>query len=58
MPPFPPAGIRADHVLMAWTEAKRRYGFPRWGSQVFLTDSITSEVHRYAHWQAFAYPPE
>jgi hypothetical protein len=33
------------------TRAKRRYGFPRLGSQVFLTDPINSAVHRYSHWQ-------
>ncbi len=46
-----------DHLLMALTGAKRRYGFPRWGSQVLLTDPINSEeplVHRYSHWQKLA----
>jgi len=46
-----------DHLLMFLTGAKRRYGFPRLGSQVLLTDPINSGkplVHRYSHWQQLA----
>jgi ADP-heptose:LPS heptosyltransferase len=46
-----------DHLLMALTGAKRRYGFPRWGSQALLTDPMNSGeplAHRYSHWQQLA----
>jgi ADP-heptose:LPS heptosyltransferase len=46
-----------DHLLMALTGAKRRYGFARLGSQVFLTDPLNAgeqPTHRYAHWQQVA----
>jgi ADP-heptose:LPS heptosyltransferase len=46
-----------DHLLMALTGAKRRYGFPRWGSQVLLTDPMNSRerlIHRYSYWQELA----
>jgi heptosyltransferase-2 len=46
-----------DHLLMALARAKRRYGFPRLGSQVFLTHPLNSGeplAHRYSHWQRLA----
>jgi ADP-heptose:LPS heptosyltransferase len=46
-----------DHLLMALVGAKRRYGFPRVGSQMFLTDSLNSQklpAHPYVHWQHLA----
>jgi ADP-heptose:LPS heptosyltransferase len=42
---------------MFLTAAKRRYGFPRSGSNLLLTDPIDSGerlVHRYSYWQQLA----
>jgi len=46
-----------DHVLMALTGAKRRYGFPRLGSQVLLTHPLSHDgslAHRHWYWQRLA----
>ena len=46
-----------DHGLMALMGARRRYGFPRLGSQIFLTDPLRfpePPAHRYSHWQMLA----
>jgi ADP-heptose:LPS heptosyltransferase len=46
-----------DHLLMFLTGAKRRYGFPRLGSRVLLTDPVKSSeslAHRYSNWQQLA----
>jgi ADP-heptose:LPS heptosyltransferase len=56
------AGVSArrdprDHLLMALMGAKRRYGFPRLGSELLLTDPINLAeplAHRYTHWQHLA----
>jgi ADP-heptose:LPS heptosyltransferase len=43
-----------NHFLLALAGAKRRFGFPRLGSQVFLTDSLVRpdpEAHRYDNWR-------
>jgi ADP-heptose:LPS heptosyltransferase len=44
-----------DHFLLALAGAKRRFGFPRVGSQVFLTDSLVRPnplAHRYDYWRS------
>jgi heptosyltransferase-2 len=45
-----------DHVLLAVSGAKRRYGFPRAGSSLFLTDRLPAPTrpHRSEHWAALA----
>jgi len=43
-----------DHFLLALAGAKRRLGFPRIGSQVFLTDPVhlpDPMAHRYDNWR-------
>jgi ADP-heptose:LPS heptosyltransferase len=43
-----------NHFLLALAGAKRRYGFPRVGSGIFLTDSISRpdpEAHQYEYWR-------
>lgn len=44
-----------DHFLLALAGAKKRLGFPRIGSRVFLTDSLVRSdpaAHRYESWRA------
>lgn len=44
-----------DHFLLALTGARRRLGFPRMGSQLFLTETVQSPsatAHRYEYWRA------
>jgi len=44
-----------DHFLLAFAGAKKRFGFPRLGSQMFLTDSLVRpdpEAHRYDNWRS------
>jgi heptosyltransferase-2 len=46
-----------DHVLLKMSRAKRRLGFPRIGSQAFLTDALAIRdlhAHRYDHWRLIA----
>ena len=45
-----------DHLVLALAGARRRFGFPRAGSQIFLTDPIARPVrpHRAEHWRALA----
>lgn len=46
-----------DHLLMWLVGAKRRIGFPRVGSQAFLTDALdhrTSSSHQFDRWQRLA----
>ena len=43
-----------DHFLLALAGAKKRIGFPRLGSQFFLTDSLVRpepEAHHYDNWR-------
>jgi len=43
-----------DHFLLALAGATKRYGFPRMGSRMFLTDPIArpiAEAHRYENWR-------
>ena len=43
-----------DHFLLRWSGAKARLGFPRLGSSVFLTHSLTPvgrREHRYENWR-------
>jgi ADP-heptose:LPS heptosyltransferase len=43
-----------NHFLLALAGAKRRVGFPRIGSSMFLTDSLVHpepEAHRYENWR-------
>ena len=54
-----------DHLLMAMIGARRRYGFPRRGSMVFLTDPIMGsrpKQHRVEDWRdlgrAFGLPAQ
>jgi ADP-heptose:LPS heptosyltransferase len=50
-------GDPRDHFLLALTRAKRRLGYPRLGSGMFLTESLKwpdPELHRYEHWRAIA----
>lgn len=44
-----------DHFLLASARAKERLGFPRLGSHIFLTQSLTLPdpgAHRYENWRA------
>ncbi len=45
-----------DHFLMALTGAKKRRGFPRLGSGIFLSQPLArpSSGHRYEHWRRLA----
>lgn len=46
-----------DHFLMWMVGARRRFGFPRLRSQVFLTDPLNrpaAESHRYESWRVLA----
>ena len=46
-----------DHLLLRLTRAKTRLGFPRTGSQVFLTNALTAPpplAHRYDNWRVIA----
>ncbi len=46
-----------DHILLFLVGAKRRLGFPRLRSQVFLTGPLARpepEAHRYEYWQTLA----
>lgn len=46
-----------DHVLLGLSRAKKRLGFPRLGSQAFLTHSLASPdpmAHQYEHWRIIA----
>lgn len=46
-----------DHLLLAWIGAKRRIGFPRLGSRLFLTRGLQrpgAVAHRYAYWKMLA----
>lgn len=50
-------GDPRDHLLLWFSGAKRRLGFPRLGSQMFLTDPVTrptATAHRYECWQTVA----
>ncbi len=50
-------GDPRDHLLLWLTGAKTRLGFPRMGSQAFLTHSLASpdpEQHRYENWRVIA----
>ncbi|HEY4415714.1 MAG TPA: glycosyltransferase family 9 protein [Verrucomicrobiae bacterium] len=43
-----------DHFLLALAGTKKRLGFPRIGSRLFLTDSLAlpgAEAHRYDNWR-------
>lgn len=43
-----------DHLLLALAGAKKRFGFPRVGSRVFLTDPLPlpdPTAHRYENWR-------
>lgn len=47
-------GDPRDHFLLTFARAKTRFGFPRVGSQIFLThplDSADPEAHRYEYWR-------
>jgi heptosyltransferase-2 len=47
-------GDPRDHFLLTFARAKTRFGFPRFGSQVFLNHPLQSaepEAHRYEYWQ-------
>lgn len=44
-----------DHLLMSFCRAKKRLGFPRAFSQIFLTRTLphpSVETHRYGYWRA------
>lgn len=44
-----------DHFLLSFSGAKRRLGFPRLGSRIFLTDPLKRAdpvAHRYENWRA------
>ncbi len=45
-----------DHLLLALARARRRLGFPRAGSRLFLTAPLAPppRAHRAAHWAALA----
>ena len=46
-----------DHLLLKLVGAKRRLGFPRVHSQIFLTQPLTRpqpEAHRYEFWRVIA----
>jgi ADP-heptose:LPS heptosyltransferase len=45
-----------DHVLLAFSGAAHRYGFPRAGSGIFLNNSrpLPGSLHRSDHWEAVA----
>lgn len=46
-----------DHIFLFLAGAKRRLGFPRLGSQIFLTHPLTRpepEAHRYEYWRTLA----
>lgn len=46
-----------DHFVLRALRAKRRLGFPRLGSQVWLTDPLPlpePKAHRYEHWRALS----
>jgi len=43
-----------DHLLMFFVGTKKRLGYPRFGSQIFLTRSLTRPepgLHRYEQWR-------
>ncbi len=42
-----------DHLLLALLRARRRLGFPRWKSDLFLSDPLerSPTSHRYEHWR-------
>lgn len=47
-------GDPRDHFLLTFARAKMRFGFPRVGSQIFLTHPLQStdpEAHRYEYWR-------
>jgi ADP-heptose:LPS heptosyltransferase len=45
-----------DHALLALAGARRRLGFPRAGSQIFLSEALPApaQPHRAEHWRALA----
>ena len=46
-----------DHLLLMLLRVKKRLGFPRMGSQIFLTDPLARpdpRVHRFEHWRVMA----
>lgn len=50
-------GDPRDHLLLVLARAKRRIGFPRMGSQLFLTEPLQPPdplSHRYEYWCALA----
>jgi ADP-heptose:LPS heptosyltransferase len=48
------SGDPRDHFLLACSGSKKRLGFPRMGSQIFLTQSLQRPdpaAHRYEYWR-------
>jgi heptosyltransferase-2 len=46
-----------DHLLLDLLRVKRRLGFPRLGSKIFLSEPLTRPdpaAHRYEHWRTLA----
>jgi len=46
-----------DHLLLMLARGRKRFGFPRLSSQIFLTDPLTRpdpRAHRYEHWRVLA----
>jgi len=46
-----------DHLLLTLLRVKMRLGFPRMGSQIFLTQPLSRpdpRAHRYEHWRVIA----
>ncbi len=46
-----------DHLLLKILRVRRRFGFPRWKSQFFLSDPMirpAPTAHRYEHWRTLA----
>lgn len=46
-----------DHILLALVGVRQRYGYPRMGSRVLLTEALarpSPTAHRYEHWQVLA----
>jgi len=45
-----------DHLLLALAAVRRRLGFPRCGSKLFLTEALPTptRLHRAEHWRALA----
>lgn len=48
-----------DHLLLKLMRIRRRLGFPRLSSQIFLTDALARPhpaAHRYENWRVLAHP--